>query len=63
MEARDGRACLVDPQPTVPSLTPPEMERHVVANLTKDGLFLFGRQELDGTSFPAPGTLEGLWEV
>ena len=61
MEARDGRACLVDPQPDVPSEIPPQMERHVKADLQRDGGFLFGRQELDGTGFPEGMEGEGFW--
>ncbi|PVH83979.1 FAD-binding domain-containing protein [Cadophora sp. DSE1049] len=61
MEAMDGRACLVDPQPEVPSLIPPKMERSVTADLRRDGGFLFGRQELDGTTFPEIGVGEGIW--
>lgn len=60
MRAVGGRACLVFPVPQSPSYTPPHTERHVIANLTVDGDFLFGRQELIGTQFPAPGTFIGL---
>jgi hypothetical protein len=63
MHAVDGRACLVDPRPDTPSLTPPPTERHVAANLTVDGDFLFGRQELIGTQYPAPGTQLGLQSI
>lgn len=63
MQAVDGRACLIENPPEQPSFTPPPMERHVTANLTKDSLFLFGKQELIATQYPVPGTLTGLqWD-
>ncbi|RDW74888.1 hypothetical protein BP6252_06030 [Coleophoma cylindrospora] len=60
MAAVDGRACLVEPIPKKPSLYAPPTDRHVAANLTVDGGFLFGKQELIGTQYPAPGTFIGL---
>ncbi|KAJ4208231.1 hypothetical protein NW759_013666 [Fusarium solani] len=60
MEVVDGRACLIDPPPDGPSLIPPPTDRHVIADLAKDGHFLFGNRELIGTAYPAPGTWEGL---
>ncbi|KAF9871879.1 hypothetical protein CkaCkLH20_10511 [Colletotrichum karsti] len=60
MAAVDGRACLVEPTPETPSLIPPPTEKHVIADLGKDGHFLFGDKELIGTTYPAPGTWEGL---
>jgi hypothetical protein len=54
MQAVDGRACLVTPTPETPT------ERHITADLVKDGGFLFGRQELIGTQYPEPGTQIGL---
>ncbi|KAJ3543177.1 hypothetical protein NM208_g3712 [Fusarium decemcellulare] len=56
----DGRECLVDPRPDKPSLYPPVTDRHVIADLEKDGDFLFGQQELIGTKYPSPGTWVGL---
>jgi hypothetical protein len=60
MQAVDGRACLVTPTPETPSEFPPPTERHVTADLAKDGGFLFGQQELIGTQYPEPGTQIGL---
>lgn len=66
MESVNGRACLVSPLVGVgdePSFMPPPTDRHVAANMTTDGLFLFGKQELIGTRYPEPGTWEGLQTV
>lgn len=60
MEVVDGRACLIHSPPDEPSLIPPPTDRHVIADLAKDGHFLFGDRELIGTAYPAPGTWEGL---
>lgn len=60
MEAKGDRACLVEPRPTKPSLRAPHTEKHVAADLEKDGDFLFGKTELIGAQFPAPGTWIGL---
>lgn len=59
-KAVDGRQCLVNPVPNGPSLYPPPTDRHVIADLEKDGDFLFGHQELIGTTYPSPGTWVGL---
>lgn len=60
MHAVDGRACMVDPIPTTPSEYPPLTDRRFSANLTTDRDFLFGHQELTGSTFPAPGAELGL---
>lgn len=62
MEVVDGRACLVESRPDKPSPTPPHTDRHVPADLAdpKENSFLFGKTELFGTTYPAPGTFEGL---
>ena len=60
MQVVDGRACLVQPTPTEPSLHAPHIERHVEADLVNDVEFVFGFQELIGNQFPAPGELVGL---
>lgn len=56
----DGRACLFEQPPEQPSLTPPRTDRHVLADLVKDGHFLFGEREIIGNVYPAPGTWVGL---
>lgn len=63
MESVNGRACLVSQTPESPSFLPPPTDRHVAANMTTDGLFLFGKQEVIGTQYPDPGTMEGLQTV
>ncbi|KAH7392884.1 hypothetical protein BKA66DRAFT_439018 [Pyrenochaeta sp. MPI-SDFR-AT-0127] len=60
MQVLDGRACLVKPAPLTPSEYPPATERRFAADLTVDRHFLFGEQELTGTTYPAPGTEIGL---
>lgn len=60
MHVVDGRACMVDPIPATPSEYPPLTDRRFSANLTTDRDFLFGHQELTGSTFPAPGTELGL---
>ncbi|KAK7709789.1 hypothetical protein SLS64_006030 [Diaporthe eres] len=60
MHVVDGRACMVDSIPTTPSEYPPLTDRRFSANLTTDRDFLFGHQELTGSTFPAPGTELGL---
>lgn len=60
MHAVDGRACMVNPIPTTPSEYAPLTDRRFSADLTKDRDFLFGHQELTGSTFPAPGTELGL---
>ncbi|KAI6715417.1 FAD binding domain-containing protein [Diplocarpon mali] len=59
MIARDGRACIVDPY-TQTSEIPPPLDRSVPANFTRDISFLFGQQERDLRTYPAPGTWLGL---
>ncbi|KAL1595301.1 hypothetical protein SLS60_009991 [Paraconiothyrium brasiliense] len=60
MHVVDGRACMVDSIPSAPSEYAPLTDRRFAANLTTDGEFLFGHQELTGSTFPAPGTELGL---
>ncbi|RSL61911.1 hypothetical protein CEP54_005983 [Fusarium duplospermum] len=60
MHLVDGRPCLVHPRPTKPSLYAPRTERNVDADMVNDSVFLFGRQELIGAEFPAPGESMGL---
>lgn len=60
MHVVDGRACIVDSIPPTPSEYAPLTDRRFSANLTTDGEFLFGHQELTGSTFPAPGTELGL---
>ncbi|KAI9152342.1 putative FAD-linked oxidoreductase [Paramyrothecium foliicola] len=60
MQTIDGRACLISPAPRVTSKYPPKTERRVIADMAKDGEFLFGNLELIGTRFPLPGTEVGL---
>ena len=60
MEVVDGRVCRVQPTPQEPSYYAPHIERVVEADLVNDTVFLFGKQELPGTQFPAPGELVGL---
>lgn len=60
MRVVDGRACLVEPAPMTPSELPPATERWHAADLTVDRHFLFGEQEIHGTTYPAPGTEIGL---
>ncbi|KAM0542564.1 hypothetical protein ACHAPJ_012735 [Fusarium lateritium] len=60
MHVVDGRPCLVHPRPTKPSLYAPNSDRVSNADIVKDSAFVFGRQELIGTEFPAPGELVGL---
>ena len=43
-----------------PSLYAPRVERVVEADLVNDRDFVFGKQELIGAQFPAPGELIGL---
>ncbi|KAJ4300816.1 hypothetical protein N0V90_002904 [Kalmusia sp. IMI 367209] len=52
MQAKDGRACMVDPIPSTPSEYPPPTDRRFDANITADAEFLFGHQELTGSTFP-----------
>ncbi|KAH6638496.1 hypothetical protein C7974DRAFT_307458 [Boeremia exigua] len=60
MYAVDNRACLVSPTSTTPSTRPPATERWHPADLNVDRDFLFGKQELTGNTFPAPGTELGV---
>lgn len=60
MHVIDGRVCRVQPTPMEPSLYAPRVERVVEADLVNDRDFVFGKQELIGAQFPAPGELIGL---
>lgn len=63
MHAVDGRACMVDSIPSAPSQYAPSTDRRFAANLTTDRDFLFGHQELTGSTFPDPGAELGLPSV
>lgn len=62
MEAKDGRACLVDPQPDLLSEIPPQMERSLKEDLQRDGGSCFGGRSWMGRGlFPGVGEGEGFW--
>ncbi|KAF9693431.1 hypothetical protein EKO04_008569 [Ascochyta lentis] len=60
MHVVDGRACMIDPTPLTPSDIPPATEQWHPADLSADRDFLFGKQELTGSTYPVPGTELGL---
>lgn len=60
VQAVGGRACLVDPVPETPSRFPSVTERRHLADVSADGHFLFGDQEIIGTQLPLPGAELGL---
>lgn len=60
MHVVNGRACLVEPTPLTPSKLPPPTERWHPVDMAVDGRFVFGAQELTGSTYPAPGTEIGL---
>lgn len=60
MHVVDGRACMVSPRPERPSKYGPETERRHAVDMSVDGDFIFGRQEITGQVFPVPGEEEGV---
>jgi len=60
MRIVDGRACLVEPIPLTPSELAPPTERWYPVDMTLDRDFIFGHQEITGSTYPAPGTEYGL---
>jgi hypothetical protein len=56
----EGRVCRSKVNSQIPSHTPPASDKVMIADLGKERDFLFGRTELIGATYPAPGTQIGL---